>query len=58
MAVDVAGVKSVMESAKLAKQKGVAIQHGYCWRFAPGVRELYAKVTSGELGKVYSVYGT
>lgn len=58
MAVDVTGVKSVMESAKLAKQKGVAIQHGYCWRFAPGVRELYAKITSGELGKVYSVYGT
>jgi predicted dehydrogenase len=58
MAVDVAGVKSVMESAKLAKQKGVAIQHGYCWRFAPGVRELYGKITSGELGKVRSVYGT
>ena len=58
MAVDVAGVQSVMESAKLAKQKGVAIQHGYCWRFAPGVRELYGKVTSGELGRIYSVYGT
>lgn len=58
MAVDVAGVKSVMESAKLAKQKGVAIQHGYCWRFAPGVRELYAKITSGELGRIFSVYGT
>lgn len=58
MAVDVAGVKSVLESAKLAKQKGVAIQHGYCWRFAPGVRELYGKILSGELGKVHSVYGT
>lgn len=58
MAVDVAGVKSVMESAKLAKQKGVAIQHGYCWRFAPGVRELYQKVLNGDLGRVFSVYGT
>ena len=58
MAVDAMGVKSVMESAKLAKQKGVAIQHGYCWRFAPGVRELYSRINSGELGKVYSVYGT
>ncbi|WP_367870501.1 Gfo/Idh/MocA family protein [Luteolibacter sp. Populi] len=58
MAVDVAGVKSVMESTKLAKQKGVAIQHGFCWRFAPGVRELYGKITSGELGRIYSVYGT
>jgi len=58
MAVDVAGVKSVMESAKLAKQKNLAIQHGFCWRYAPGVREAYGKITSGELGKVYSVYGT
>lgn len=58
MAVDVAGVKSVLESAKLAQQKGVSIQHGYCWRFAPGVREAYGKITSGELGRVISVYGT
>ncbi len=58
MAVDVAGVKSVMESAKLAKQKGLAIQHGYCWRFSPGVRELYQKITSGSLGRIFSVYGT
>lgn len=58
MAVDVAGVKSVLESARLAKQKGVAIQHGYCWRFAPGVRELYQKILGGEFGRVVSVYGT
>lgn len=58
MAVDVAGVKSVLESAKLAKQKNVSIQHGFCWRFAPGVREAYGKITSGELGRVFSVYGT
>src|SRR6478735_3352321 len=58
MAVDVAGVKSVVESAKLAKQKNLSIQHGYCWRFDPGVREAYGKITSGELGRVISVYGT
>lgn len=58
MAVDVAGVKSVVESAKLAKQKGVTIQHGFCWRFSPNTREGYGKVLSGELGRVVSVYGT
>lgn len=58
MAVDVNGVKSVVESAKLAKQKNVAIQHGFCWRFAPGVREAYGKITSGELGRLVSLYGT
>ena len=58
MAVDINGVHSVLESAKLAKQKNLAIQHGYCWRYHPGTREAYGKVLSGELGRVTSVYGT
>lgn len=58
MAVDVAGVKSVLESAKIAKAKGTTLQHGYCWRFAPSTRAGYGKVLSGELGRVVSVYGT
>jgi predicted dehydrogenase len=58
MAVDVAGLKSVLESAKIAKAKGTTIQHGYCWRFSPNTREGYGKVLSGELGRVVSVYGT
>lgn len=58
MAVDVAGVKSVLESAKIAKEKGLALQHGYCWRFSPDTRQGYGKVLSGELGRVISVYGT
>ncbi len=58
MAVDVAGVKSVMETARLAKEKGLTLQHGYCWRFDPAVREGYGKLLAGELGRVISVYGT
>lgn len=58
MAVDVAGLKSVLESAKIAKAKGTTIQHGYCWRYSPNTREGYGKVLSGEMGRVISVYGT
>ncbi len=58
MAVDVSGVKSVMESARIAKDKGLTLQHGYCWRFSPNTRAGYGKVLSGELGRVVSVYGT
>lgn len=58
MAVDVAGVKSVMETARLAKEKGLTLQHGYCWRYDPGVREGFGKILAGELGPVLSVYGT
>lgn len=58
MAVDVTGVKSVMESARIAKEKGLTLQHGFCWRFSPNTREGYAKVLGGELGRTVSVYGT
>lgn len=58
MAVDMAGIKSVLETAKLADKKNISIQHGYCWRFHPGTRAGYGKVLSGELGRVTSVYGT
>jgi predicted dehydrogenase len=58
MAVDVTGVKSVIESARIAKEKGLTLQHGFCWRFSPNTRAGYAKVLSGELGRTVSVYGT
>lgn len=58
MAVDMPGIKSVLESTALAKKKGTAIQHGFCWRFHPGTRMAYEKVLSGELGRVTAVYGT
>ncbi len=58
MAVDVAGVKSVLESTKIAKEKNLTIQHGYCWRFSPNTREGYGKVLSGDLGRIVSIYGT
>jgi predicted dehydrogenase len=58
MAVDVAGVKSVIESARLAKQKNLTVQHGFCWRFSPNTRAGYQKVLAGDLGGVVSIYGT
>ena len=58
MAVDVAGVKSVVESARIAKEKGLTLQHGFCWRFSPNTRAGYGKLLGGELGRTVSVYGT
>jgi predicted dehydrogenase len=58
MAVDIDGVKSVIESTRIAKEKGLTVQHGFCWRFAPNTRAGYEKVLSGELGRVASIYGT
>lgn len=58
MAVDPAGLRSVLASVKKAKEKNISIQNGFCWRFHPSVKEAYHKITSGEYGRVNSVYGT
>ncbi len=39
IAVDAPGVRSVMESCRLAKEKGLAVVSGLCWRYDSGVRE-------------------
>ena len=58
MAVDPAGLRSVLESVKKAKAKGITIQNGFCWRYHPAVREAYTRINAGEFGAVNSVYGT
>jgi len=58
MAVDINGVKSVIETTRMAKEKGLTVQHGFCWRFSPNTRAGYEKVLAGELGRVMSIYGT
>jgi len=58
MAVDPVGLRSVLESVKKAKAKGLTIQNGFCWRFHPGTREAYTRINAGEFGVVNSVYGT
>ena len=58
VAVDAPGVRSVLESAKLAKQKGISICHGFCYRFHPGVRELMKRVHGGEIGEIVAIQST
>lgn len=58
MAVDMAGIHHLMESAKIAKEKNLAIQHGYCWRFSPANRVGFGKALGGELGRITGFIGT
>ena len=39
VAVDAPGVRSVLESCRQAKEKGLAVVSGLCWRYDLGVRE-------------------
>ena len=44
IATDAPGVRSVMESCRIAKEKNLTIVSGLCWRYAPAVRETMRKI--------------
>lgn len=58
MATDFPGVRSVIESVELSKQKNLAVLAGFCWRYDGQKRELFKRVHDGAIGDVRAVYGT
>ena len=58
VAVDVPGIKSVIESAKLAKQKGTGLCSGYCWRYDRAKRETVKRIHDGMIGDVQVIHAT
>ena len=55
IAVDVPGVHAVMATCDLAKQKGLAVVSGLCWRYDLGVRETIARIQDGAIGDVIAI---
>ncbi len=58
VATDVAGVKSVMETARKAKEKNLGVIAGFCWRYDHQRRELFKRVLGGDIGEVRAGYYT
>ncbi|MFN7137921.1 MAG: Gfo/Idh/MocA family protein [Limisphaerales bacterium] len=58
MATDVAGVKSVLESAALAKKKNLAIVAGFDWRYNYARREMIKRLHDGAIGDIRAMYVT
>jgi predicted dehydrogenase len=58
MATDAPGVRSIMESVELSKQKKLAICAGFCWRYDNAKRAFFEQVHNGALGDVKAAYGT
>ncbi|HXJ56244.1 MAG TPA: Gfo/Idh/MocA family oxidoreductase [Verrucomicrobiae bacterium] len=58
MATDAPGVRSVMESVRLAKERSLALVAGFCWRYDYPLRELFKRIHDGEIGEVRAIYGT
>jgi predicted dehydrogenase len=59
VAVDVAGIKSVMESSRKAKEKGLSVTSGFCWRYSPSRRAIFKKLLEEKaIGEITSYYAT
>lgn len=56
VAIDGPGVRSVLESARAAKEKQLALMSGFCWRYSTRERETYKRVHEGAIGPLVAVY--
>jgi predicted dehydrogenase len=55
VAVDAPGVRSVLETADLARQKNLAIVSGLCYRYDPPKQELIKRVHDGAIGDILAM---
>ncbi|MCB0668067.1 MAG: Gfo/Idh/MocA family oxidoreductase [Saprospiraceae bacterium] len=58
VAVDAPGIRHVMETAKMAKQKGLALMSGFCWRHDDPKNATYDRLLDGAIGDIHTVYNT
>lgn len=56
VAVDGAGVRSVLDSARQAKAKGLCLMSGYCWHYSDPERATMQQVHDGAIGQIRAVH--
>ncbi|MDO4586488.1 MAG: Gfo/Idh/MocA family oxidoreductase [Planctomycetia bacterium] len=54
VATDAPGIKSVMESTAIAKEKGLSLVSGLCWRYDLNVNDMMQRVLDGAIGDIVS----
>jgi myo-inositol 2-dehydrogenase/D-chiro-inositol 1-dehydrogenase len=58
MATDAPGVRSVLKSAAIAKEKNLSLVAGFCWRYHLARRAFYEQVHAGAIGDIRAIYAT
>ncbi len=58
VAVDAPGVRSVLASARRAREQRLSLVSGLCWRRSSPERALFGRVDEGAIGDVRAVYTT
>lgn len=55
VAVDAPGVRNVLETCRLAKEKNLSVVSGLCWRYDLGVRDTMQRIKDGAIGQIQSI---
>ncbi|NND78801.1 MAG: Gfo/Idh/MocA family oxidoreductase [Maribacter sp.] len=55
VAVDAPGVRKVLEAAKMAKEKGLSLVSGFCFRYDNAKRATFGKILNGEIGDINTI---
>lgn len=58
VAVDAPGIRHVLESARIAKEKNLSLMSGFCQRHQLQVAETFEKLLAGGIGNVHTVQST
>lgn len=58
IAVDGPGVRSVIDTCALAKQKGLSIVSGLCWRYDLAQQAVFQKIHDGAVGEILAIQAT
>jgi predicted dehydrogenase len=53
--IDIPGLKTSRAACETAKQKGLSLVSGLCWRYDPGVRETMKRVHDGAIGDIVAI---
>jgi myo-inositol 2-dehydrogenase/D-chiro-inositol 1-dehydrogenase len=55
MAIDAPGVRKIIDGAKIAKQKNLAVVSGFTFRYDYAKRAFFDKISKGQVGDIVSV---
>lgn len=58
LGVDAPSIRHALEAVKKAKEKNLAIQSGFCWRYNLAERATWEKLHAGVIGDIRCYYGT
>lgn len=53
-ATDAAGIRMIMKATEIAKEKGLTLVSGLCWRYDLNVKDMMERVLDGAIGDVTS----